>query len=360
MRTPRPHKTFWQRYRRYIIAGIAFFVLLIVIVPALSSESEETTSQATDQTSETEPTLTPTITSNELQALGDRLSYDELFRNNEEHIGKRVYYIGRVNQVTEPSDGKYLLRVFVTKDNFGLWEDDVRLDYEGKRLLEDDIIEFVAGVEGLWRYTTVLGAERTIPHLTAMWVIRRVAPIGTATPTPNTEPTATPELEPVPTIPTDVISVTEIGSVRLLLLEQGTTQEPIRWRVSLIVENQGSEVATIGELWLKPDRECLPEDQRILSQGMIASMFWGPWFNYSIVPSETLLQGYSERVFFRQESDIWAKEHIDEYSYHFEISPDRWISIVGYADWFLEMLGECKQLTLKVNGEEVVIPLASP
>ena len=125
------------------------------------------------------------------------------------------------------------------------------------------------------------------------------------------------------------------------------------------MDNQGSEVAMIGELWLNPDRECLPEGQRVMSQLMTASMSWGPWFSYSIVPSETLLQGYSEKVFFRQEGDIWAKEYSGTYSYHFEISPDRWVSIVGYADWFLEMLGECKQLTLKVNGEEVVIPLAS-
>jgi hypothetical protein len=49
LKGPTPTKTFWQKYQWYIIIGIAFFFVITVIVPALSTAPEED-SQTTGQT----------------------------------------------------------------------------------------------------------------------------------------------------------------------------------------------------------------------------------------------------------------------------------------------------------------------
>ena len=96
-----------------------------------------------------------------------QITYDDLFRNNEEHIGKTVSYLGKIIQVIEGGGNEYQLRVNVTKGEYS-WDDTVLLRYEGSRLLEDDIIEFVARVNGLVTYEAIMGNEITIPDLTSI------------------------------------------------------------------------------------------------------------------------------------------------------------------------------------------------
>ena len=72
----------------------------------------------------------------------ENLSYEKLFRNNNEYIGKVVHYLGKVIQVKEDSGNSYILRANITKGKYDFWEDDVFLNYEGERVLEDDLIEF--------------------------------------------------------------------------------------------------------------------------------------------------------------------------------------------------------------------------
>lgn len=70
-------------------------------------------------------------------------------------------------------DGDYhVLRVHVTRGEFGFWEDDVLLNHIGERLLDGDAIEFVGVVLGEQSYRTVLGATRTIPDILGLQVIR--------------------------------------------------------------------------------------------------------------------------------------------------------------------------------------------
>ncbi len=95
------------------------------------------------------------------------LSYDEIFRNNESYIGDLVYLKGEVVQVIQGNGRINALRVNVTKGDY-YWEDTVFLHYRGSRLLENDIIEFVARIEGLYTYEAINGASITLPDLTVM------------------------------------------------------------------------------------------------------------------------------------------------------------------------------------------------
>lgn len=95
------------------------------------------------------------------------LSFDEIFRNNESYIGDLLYFEGEIVQVIQASGRIRALRVNVTKGDY-YWGDTIYLRYRGPRLLEDDIIEFVARLDGLYTYEAINGASITLPDLTVM------------------------------------------------------------------------------------------------------------------------------------------------------------------------------------------------
>lgn len=99
------------------------------------------------------------------------VTYDSLARNTEQYIGHHLIMSGKVFQVAGEDGAFQTLLVSVT-ENVYFWDDRVLLTYEGPRLLEDDIIVFVARVEGRYTYTAVRGDQITVPHLTAISVVR--------------------------------------------------------------------------------------------------------------------------------------------------------------------------------------------
>lgn len=147
------------------------FIMLIVFGVASESCSGET-QVSTTVTKPTAPP-TPTRTFNQLKVMAVRLSYDELFRNNEQHIGKLVHFRGKISQVVDVTDGtsgNWVLRVNVTESSYGFWDDTVWLEYSGARFLEGDIIEFAGEVVGLKSYSAVLGNKITIPEINALQI----------------------------------------------------------------------------------------------------------------------------------------------------------------------------------------------
>lgn len=132
--------------------AIAGFIVLIIVLAVIFSDGGEETLGLPTPTSKPTSTPTrapiPTATFEESKIRALSLSYDELFRNNEQHEGKLVFFEGEIEQVNDRGSNEYLLRAYVTRDSFGFSDDDVRLDYQGSRVLEDDVVEFVASVEG--------------------------------------------------------------------------------------------------------------------------------------------------------------------------------------------------------------------
>ena len=139
--------------------GLIVLVILLMIIAALFA----------DEDSNDGPSLPPTpqlsnIPFGQLTEMAERISYDELFRHNEDHIGKLVRYRGQIIQVQEGRRDSYVLRANVTEGQY-LWEDPVYLNYSGSRLLEDDVIEFVGRVQGLKTYQAIFGNSVTIPEI---------------------------------------------------------------------------------------------------------------------------------------------------------------------------------------------------
>lgn len=107
----------------------------------------------------------PQLSLSEIKNKSTELSYDELMRHNEDYVGDLVHYRAEVVQVMEVYGDNYVLRAKVTQGPYDRWEDTVWLDYEGDRVLEDDIVEFWGRVDGLKTYEAVLGNQITIPKI---------------------------------------------------------------------------------------------------------------------------------------------------------------------------------------------------
>ena len=134
-------------------------------------------------------TPTPTPTFDELSQTAKRVSWEELYRNNETYLDELVYLKGEVLQViADGNSDRYELRVAVAEADGGYdFAEVVFVRYEGtERLLEDDVVEIVGNVEGLHTYFS-LGGPQTIPEITDAKIRRS----GAATITPL--PTFTPE-----------------------------------------------------------------------------------------------------------------------------------------------------------------------
>ena len=95
------------------------------------------------------------------------LSYDELARKGEFHVGERIHYIGNVLQVMEvPSS----IRIDIGPINqYGTISDSQvvyvsRIDTAG-RLLDKDRVEVWGTVKGIMTYTAVMGQAVTVPAI---------------------------------------------------------------------------------------------------------------------------------------------------------------------------------------------------
>ena len=96
-------------------------------------------------------------------------NYKKIARNPNKYIDKKMKFTGKVVQVSEGWFNTVTIRLNVTKNKYGFYDDTVYCTYtykEGEsKILEDDIITVWGTCKGDTTYTSVLGASITIPKL---------------------------------------------------------------------------------------------------------------------------------------------------------------------------------------------------
>lgn len=103
------------------------------------------------------------------------ISYDSLARDPDTYEGEKVKFYGRIVQVQEES-GFVAMRINVTNSGYGYYDDTVLVRYLYKdnesKFLEDDMVTFYGEADGLCSYTSVMGAQITIPEVYAKYISR--------------------------------------------------------------------------------------------------------------------------------------------------------------------------------------------
>lgn len=102
------------------------------------------------------------------------ISYKELARNPQKYEGQMIKFTGKVFQVQEGTFSNMYM-ISVTNKGYGYYDDNVYVNYysfgDETRILEDDIVTFYGEFKGLKTYTTVRGDSRTIPEVTAKYIV---------------------------------------------------------------------------------------------------------------------------------------------------------------------------------------------
>ena len=116
------------------------------------------------------PVPPPAVTIDDIKNSALQISYDDLMRNSDDHIGEVVYKRGEILQVSERYGDKYVLRIATQQSTYGYYDDIIWVEYEGNRLLEGDIIDVWGESKGLETYGALLGNQVTIPKIDSMHV----------------------------------------------------------------------------------------------------------------------------------------------------------------------------------------------
>ena len=167
-----------------------FWVIVVVIVISIGAgsarngnsskdtDNKETTTVSTSavETTTVQPTTKAKkkVSAKAYKNNCKTLSFKDLSRNPDKHKGEKLKYTGKVIQVQE--DEHWLddnttvdLRINVTKDEYGLWDDTifatVELPKNADRILEDDIITIWGECDVKYSYTSVLGSDVTLPKI---------------------------------------------------------------------------------------------------------------------------------------------------------------------------------------------------
>lgn len=109
-----------------------------------------------------------TISPESYKAQCQSIAYDELARTPDSYIGQNLTFTGEIIQVQESgTDATY--RINVTQGDYGIWDDTVLCTFDlsnsSSRFLENDIVTFYGTYAGLYTYTSVMGADITVPSV---------------------------------------------------------------------------------------------------------------------------------------------------------------------------------------------------
>ena len=117
----------------------------------------------------------PKLTLSQIQEQAIEVSYNDLYRNNENYLNKIVKFEGEIVQTIKTRNG-YDYRIDVTKTypSYGgvNYEDTIWAHYYNgdKRFLEEDIVEFYAEVKGLSTYETIFGETKELPNVEILYI----------------------------------------------------------------------------------------------------------------------------------------------------------------------------------------------
>ena len=174
------------------------------------------------------PTSVPTPTFEELWSEAIEIDYDDLFRNNEMHVGKQIRFVAKLALVLplpELGENVFGIQANVTR-NAQSWDDEIMLEYIGPRLFEGDIFEIVGTFVRLLTYEATSGNEVTVPHIRVVASqqseeVNRVLVTQTPTPTATSSPVPTATPKP-PSTPAELVERAQPSVVRVKARSGGT------------------------------------------------------------------------------------------------------------------------------------------
>ncbi|SPF51120.1 hypothetical protein SBF1_50004 [Candidatus Desulfosporosinus infrequens] len=146
-----------------VVAILLIFVVMVILVACHLPSSTTNNVPVTKQVA----TLSPA----DFKTQSITIPYDDIARQTEDYVGKKTILTGQVIQIEEGPNNQIIMRVNMTKGQYGIYKDTVWVDYtykQGeKRFLEKDIVNIWGSVTGRKTYTSAMKVDITIPEINA-------------------------------------------------------------------------------------------------------------------------------------------------------------------------------------------------
>jgi hypothetical protein len=98
------------------------------------------------------------------------IPYNQLHKDADAHAGEHVKFYGQIMQIQEEGNSGIML-LSVTDEGYGLWTDNVWVNYTGRvKGAEDDMLTVYGTVVGSKSYETQIGGETYVPEINAKYI----------------------------------------------------------------------------------------------------------------------------------------------------------------------------------------------
>ena len=99
------------------------------------------------------------------------IAYNQLNKDADRYEGDHVVYRGQILQIQEDGDAGGIMLVSVTDEGYGIWDDNIWVDYDSSvPYAEEDVIRVYGTVTGSKSYETQVGGETYVPQIHARFV----------------------------------------------------------------------------------------------------------------------------------------------------------------------------------------------
>jgi hypothetical protein len=99
------------------------------------------------------------------------IPYNQLHKDAAAYRGKRVVYRGQIFQIQEQEGLGGIMLLSVTDEGFGLWDDNIWVDYNDSiKSAENDVVTVYGVVRGSKSYQTQIGGETYVPRVAARYI----------------------------------------------------------------------------------------------------------------------------------------------------------------------------------------------
>lgn len=162
---------------RNVSLGCLGLIGLVILIGVIGSNGKNTTNNSTTSSTTSSPSESPIpspspVSEAQYKASAKAIPYVQLEKDPDALAGTVVVYTGQVVQYDSATTTSNL-RINVTPDGFGGYTDTIWLDVDPAqttKVFRDTVIKFWGTVVGAYTYTSVSGAQITIPEVDAKYI----------------------------------------------------------------------------------------------------------------------------------------------------------------------------------------------
>lgn len=168
-----------KKHTKAIVIVCAVLIAIVIIKFNNISNTNHTNAPQSQETTDyiQQPVIPPIaapISEAQYKQMCKSYDYTSLARNPNQYMYEKTKVTGYVIQAQE-TDNTVVILANVTKNEYGIWNNTMWIEYTRKandelRILENDIIDAYGESRGIINYTSIMGKQMSVPAIKAEYI----------------------------------------------------------------------------------------------------------------------------------------------------------------------------------------------